>query len=412
MKYGLLGENIGYSYSPMIHRMLGNDNYELFDVPKLEFDNFMKIADFDGINVTIPYKEKALKYCKTLSEDAKKIGCVNVVTKDLNGYLHGFNTDYAGFEYMSSKAGISFNKKKVLILGSGATSRTIKAFAENVESKEIVRLSRSGEDSYSNIQKFRDFDLIVNATPVGACPNANRILVDLRNFFQRSGVLDVVYNPFYTRLIQQARQLRVPNSGGIWMLAAQAKYACEIFHNTKIDDSAIENTVCSLERKLSNIIIIGMPGCGKSSAGKIVAEKMNRDFIDIDDEISKDENMSIDEIFKKFGEARFRKLEAAKLLEYGQKNSLVIAAGGGAALTEDNRVSMRYNGFIIWLTRKLEKLDTAGRPLSNKSGGVKRLFEERAHIYEEASMAKVENREGDIDKAARQIVDIFNNAGK
>lgn len=388
--YGLLGEKLGHSYSKLIHGMLAEYQYEMFPTERDKLKDFMHSGCFQGLNVTIPYKKSVISYCKTLSDEAKKIGSVNTVIADKKGELHGYNTDYYGFLYMANAIGVSFSGKKVLVLGSGGTSLTACAAVRDSKGDAIV-ISRSGKDSYDNIQKHADADIIVNTTPVGMFPSNGQQPVDLSEFPDCSAVLDVIYNPHLTRLLMQAQELGIPYAGGLRMLVAQAKRACELFEDRHIDDSVIEEIKTKIEKTALNIVLIGMPGCGKSSVGAAAAHRLGRDFCDIDTLITEKIGMDIPRFFEEHGETEFRKIEAEVAAECGKNSGLVISTGGGIVKSPMNYVSLRQNGIIVYLKREVERLDTDRRPLSSDAAALKKLCEERIPLYNKYADITVDN---------------------
>ena len=400
--YGLLGEHLPHSFSPQIHKALGNDNYTLFEVVPENLEKFMLEKTFKGINVTIPYKKAVIPYLDEISPEAEKIGAVNtIIVRD--GKLCGYNTDYFGFKYMVEKSGISIENKKVLVLGSGGASLTVQTVLHDMGACEIVVISRNGDDNYVNMYiKHTDAEIIVNTTPVGMYPDNLNTLVDLDRFENLSGVLDVVYNPLKTRLILDAEQRSIPSSAGLSMLVAQAKKAHEIFF-----DKTIENGVCgqiehSLTLQMCNVVLIGMAGCGKSTIGKALAEKLNKQLVDTDEMIVNTENKSIPEIFAEKGEDYFRWCENLAVNIAGKEKSQIIATGGGVITRPENYNSLKQNGIIVFINRDAELLATNGRPLSQKYGA-KELYEKRLPLYRQFADAEVDGN-GTIDEVANRIV--------
>ncbi len=382
MKYGLLGEHLPHSHSPKIHGMLGNRNYTLFEKEKNEVADFLAAREFEGINVTIPYKQTVMPLCDVLDGAAVEIGAVNTIV-NCDGKLFGCNTDFDGFIFMCNRAGIDMCGKKVLILGSGGTSHTALAAAKKLGAASIEKVSRTGELNYENVyEKAPDAEIIINTTPVGMYPNIDEVPVDLARFKNLSGVIDVVYNPLRTRLICKAQQLGIPCTGGLTMLVAQAAFADRYFRGTLHSGAEIVKTANKVQNGLENIVLIGMPGCGKSTAGKYVAKRLGREFLDIDQLIVKREGKSIPEIFEEHGEAYFRDVESAVTKEISARSGLVIACGGGTVLREENRMALHQSGKIVYIKRSIEQLAKGGRPLSKDDDAVKKLYEVRRPIYE------------------------------
>ncbi len=405
MQYGLLGEKLGHSFSPDIHAALGNEKYELCPVPPEALDKFMREKDFFGINVTIPYKKAVMPYLDTISKSAEAIGCVNVITKDSEGKLHGYNTDYTGFMYMLRSAGIDPAGKKVLVLGNGGTSLTARTALSDMGAREIITVSRKGDVNYENIYSHSDAEIIVNTTPVGMYPKNGEIPVDITRFPALRGVADVIYNPLKTALILEAEKLGVACVSGLSMLVAQGVAAHELFFDTKVEDSTVEKICGKLYAKKANVILIGMPGSGKSSVGRKTAEVLGRTFIDADSAIAEYAGMSVPDIIEKYGEAQFRDIEADVIRKLGSEGGTVIATGGGAVLREENYFSLKQNGRIYRLERDIEKLPTEGRPISQATPLAK-LKAEREPYYEKfADVTVLNNR--DIADAVRQITEDF-----
>ena len=401
MRCGLLGKKLGHSYSPQIHKYLGNYSYDLFEKSPEELERFLSEGDFTGINVTIPYKKDVLPYCHELSDRAKKLGAVNTLVRRKDGTLIGHNTDYFGFQSMVRRSGLDVYSKKVLVLGSGGASATVVAVLREMKADVIV-ISRSGENNYANIANHRDASIIVNTTPVGMYPYVGISPVDLGVFPNLEGVLDIIYNPAKTQLLldAEARGLIVEN--GLWMLVAQAKESAEWFCGQTISDTAIVYIHSSLRRQMENIILIGMPGCGKTTIGMMLAEKLGRTFVDTDARIVEKSNMSIPEIFEKFGETGFRQIETEVLAEICKESGLVIATGGGSVTRAENYPLLHQNGRIIWIKRDLSLLPTDGRPLSQQNK-LDALFSNRKPLYECFADYHV-NNEGSVDQTIAQIL--------
>ena len=413
-RYGLLGEKLGHSFSPQIHKKLGNPDYGLFAVPKEELDGFLKKRSFSGINVTIPYKKAVIPYLSEISERAREIGSVNTVVKRGDGSLAGFNTDYAGMLYALRRAGIELKGKKVLILGSGGTSLTAQAAAKNSGAREVIVVSRSGEETYQNLPaRHADAEVIINTTPVGMFPENGRKLVSLSEFPNCCGVMDVIYNPFMTAFLQDAEALGIPYTNGLPMLAAQAKYASDLFFGKesfgmKAAEPEIDRITAALYRELSNIILIGMPSSGKSSVGRLLSERLGKPFIDLDAMIEARFQKSIPQIFSEEGEAGFRAKEAVCAEEAGKERGTVIACGGGTVLREENVRALKQNGCMVLLERELSLLSTEGRPLSKDSETLKRMYEERLPVYRRCADVTEDNNQTPEDCAERIEHEIFN----
>ena len=378
--YGLLGESLSHSFSPQIHASFGAYRYLLFEKKPEELESFLKHGSFDGINVTIPYKKTVMPFCTALSDIARRIGSVNTIIKQRDGALFGDNTDYFGFHHMLKKSGIAVAGKKVVILGNGGTSFTIREVLKSQGARNIVVISRSGPDNFINIQKHHDADVIINTTPVGMYPNNGKSLLALRDFSKCSGVLDVIFNPFRTKLLLDAEDMGISCTHGLTMLVAQAKKASELFTGSRLSDDMIDNIVNDIGQKMQNIALIGMPGCGKSKTGLALASLLNRQFVDTDELITAKAQKSIDSIFKDDGESYFRDLEHQILADVSKQNGLVIATGGGVVTRKDNRDLLRQNSLVVFLNRPLAELSAEGRPLS-RTIGVEKLADERLPLY-------------------------------
>lgn len=405
-RYGLIGEKLGHSYSKQIHHALCGYNYELMSIPREEIEAFLSARNFTGLNVTIPYKRTVIPHCDLLTDAAREIGSVNTLVMQSDGRLLGDNTDYAGFLYLARKVGLSFKGKKVLVLGSGGTSLTARAAVRHEGAREIVVVSRSGAVNYQNIYDHADVDIIVNTTPVGMFPNNGQCLIDLTQFSKLCGVLDVVYNPLSTALLLEAKRLGIPCGGGLSMLVAQAKYAAERFGKMLISDEQIGIIEQKMRKELTNLVLVGMPGSGKTTLAAACAESMGREVVEIDELIVQKAGMSIPEIFSKYGEAHFRALETETVAEVGRRTGLVISTGGGAVLRAQNVAAMRQNGLVVCLDRPLELLPTEGRPLSKGIDALRQMKEQRAPIYKKSSDLTVENNKG-IGQAKQKILEGF-----
>ena len=378
-KYGLLGRKLGHSYSPQLHNMLADYEYKLYEVEPEDLGSFMETTKLSGMNVTIPYKKSVMKYCVGLSDTARKMGCCNTLVKLSDGW-HGDNTDYYGFFAMVQKCGIEIKGRKVLVLGSGGASNTVCRAVEDMGARELIVISRSGENNYGNLSRHADAEIIVNATPVGMFPQNGESPLDLKQFQKLEGVLDVIYNPARTALLLQAEELGIPNVDGLYMLVAQAKKAAEIFTGKCIPDSENDRVHDILRAEMNNIILIGMPGCGKSTVGRMVAEKLGRKFIDADQAIVESAGCPIPEIFKKDGEPGFRKLETKVLAELGKLSGVVISTGGGCITRPENYPLLHQNGVMFWLQRDISLLPTDGRPVS-QANPLEKLYAERKDKY-------------------------------
>lgn len=405
LKCGLLGEKLGHSYSPQIHSMLADYEYKLFEKSPEELEDFLKSGEFDGLNVTIPYKKSVMPYCAELSPTAAQIGSVNTIVRRSDGSLYGDNTDAFGFENLIVHNGIEVKGKKALVLGTGGASVTAQAVLKNLGASEVVVISRKGEDNYENIAKHADAEIIANTTPVGMYPNNGKAAVDLTQFPKLSGVLDVVYNPARTALLLQAEKLCIPCAGGLYMLVSQAKRSCELFTGNSIPDSEIDRIERVLSHQMQNIVIIGMPGSGKTAVSTMLAERLGRKIFDTDTIVSEKAGMTIPEIFAAQGEAGFRKLETEATVEVGKLSGNIISTGGGVVTVADNYELLHQNGVIVWIERDTNKLARDGRPIS-LSSDLNELYAARFPLYECFADIKADNN-GDINDTVNAIMEMI-----
>ena len=401
--YGLLGEKLGHSFSPEIHSMLGNYEYRLFEAEKNELENFIKHGEWDGINVTIPYKKTVMSYLDEISENAQKIGSVNTVVRRSDGTLFGDNTDYYGFLYTVKRSGINFGGKKVLVLGTGGASLAIKAVISDLNAGKIISISRSGENNYQNIKNHADADIIVNTTPVGMYPKNLVSPVKVSDFTRLSAVFDIIYNPQKTQLILDAEKLDIPAFSGLSMLVAQAKRASEIFFDKEIDDSVTEKILKKVSTDMKSIVLIGMPGSGKSSIGTFLAEKTGREFLDTDEEAEKIAGLSPAEIIKTQGEKSFRKIENEAVKSICKLSGKIIATGGGVVTNEDNFDAIRQNSTVFFINRDISVLPTDNRPLSQKNSLVD-MFKIRLPLYRKFCDFEIDGN-GTIEEVAQRILE-------
>lgn len=405
LKCGLLGEKLGHSYSPQIHSMLADYEYKLFEKSPEELEDFLKSGEFDGLNVTIPYKKSVMPYCAELSPTAAQIGSVNTIVRRSDGSLYGDNTDAFGFENLIVHNGIEVKGKKALVLGTGGASVTAQAVLKNLGASEVVVISRKGEDNYENIAKHADAEIIANTTPVGMYPNNGKAAVDLTQFPKLSGVLDVVYNPARTALLLQAEKLCIPCAGGLYMLVSQAKRSCELFTGMSIPDSEIDRIERVLSHQMQNIVIIGMPGSGKTAVSTMLAERLGRKIFDTDTIVSEKAGVTIPEIFAAQGEAGFRKLETEATAEVGKLSGNIISTGGGVVTVADNYELLHQNGVIVWIERDTNKLARDGRPIS-LSSDLNELYAARLPLYERFADIKADNN-GDINDTVNAIMEMI-----
>ena len=407
MNCGLLGRKLGHSYSPQIHGMLGNYSYELFEKEPEELEAFLKNAEFNGINVTVPYKKAVIPFLDELTPVAKKLGAVNTVVRR-SGKLIGHNTDYFGFQTMANDSGLAVAGKKVLVLGSGGASNTAVAVLKKMGA-EITVISRSGENNYGNLHKHADAAVIVNTTPVGMYPNTGISPADLDCFPKLEGVLDVIYNPARTQLLLDAEKRSLVTRNGLLMLVAQAKEAAEWFTGTSFSNNLIPIIRKTLSSQMENTVLIGMPGCGKSTVGKLLAQMTGKIFVDADEKIVELAGKSIPDIFAQDGEEAFRRLETAALEQLGKQSGLVIATGGGCVTKSCNYPLLHQNGRIFWLQREIDILPTEGRPLSQRND-LKTMYENRKPLYKAFADHIIDNN-GTPEAAVSRIVAITEEIG-
>lgn len=406
--FGLIGERLGHSHSKTLHGYLADYSYELWPMPRDAVDGFLKRAEFDGMNVTIPYKQTVIPYLAEMGETARRVGCVNTIVKRSDGTLYGDNTDVYGMSVMAARAGINFAGKKTLILGSGGTSLTAQAVVR-AAGGEVVVISRYGENNYENLEKHADADYLINTTPVGMYPNVDASPVELKRLPCLKGVLDVIYNPLRTKLLQQAQQLGIPHQGGLCMLVYQAVRACELFTGETVSIQRAQAAEMALRKSVTNLVLVGMPGCGKSTIGAKLAQELDMPLVDLDEEIVHAAGMSIPEIFRMEGEAGFREREAEQLKRFGSEGGRVLVTGGGAIKREDNRAHLRMNGFVVQLKRSLDALAMDGRPLSKDRQALENMWQERAPLYAACADKIIEN-DSTIDACVQAIKEAFDEA--
>lgn len=403
--YGLIGRKLGHSYSPQIHSFLGDYEYNIYEMEEEAVKSFLEKREFDAINVTIPYKKTVMPVLDKIDDSAIKIGSVNTIVKEADGTLTGYNTDYYGFTYMLKKGGIDVNGKKVLVLGDGGASVTVQSVIRDLGAKEIVVASLFTETNYDNLDPHFDSDVIINATPVGMYPKNLETLVNLDNFRNLSGVADVIYNPKRTQLILDAEKKGINCISGLYMLAAQAKKAAEYFFRKEYEESIIDFIVEKLSFELTNIILVGMPGCGKTTVGTALAKHYGRKLVDMDALIIEKAGKSIPEIFAEQGEAGFRKIEAEVAKEVGKEKELVISTGGGVIVTPENHDALRQNGTVVFINRDIDVLPTDGRPLSQKNN-LHEMYEKRLPLYKAICHAEVDGN-GTVEEVAKRIEALF-----
>lgn len=410
MKYGLIGEKLGHSFSKEIHEKIATYDYELCEVSKNEFNYFMKERNFKAINVTIPYKEQVIPYLFEIDDIAKKIGAVNTIVNK-NGRLYGYNTDYYGLKNLITRNEIDVANKKVLIMGTGGTSKTAKAVVKDLGAKEIIFVSINREPyaiGYDEVLKSHlDVEVIINTTPCGMYPNNDDLIIDIDSFDNLIAVCDVVYNPLLTSLLQKAKSKNIKYAGGLYMLVSQAVYASCIFEDKAVNNSLIDKTYYEIFNEKKNIILIGMPSCGKTTIGKILAQKMGKKFIDTDTLIEEKIKMPIKEFLNVDNENEFRTIETSVVKEIAKLQNLVIATGGGIIKRDINIKRLKQNGKVIFIDRDLELLiPSDDRPLSNNFDSLKKIYDERYPVYLSVSDLTVKNNDDIMQTISKLLKEV------
>ena len=405
MKFGLLGRTLGHSFSPRIHSALGNANYELFEREPSQLQEFFADPELQGINITIPYKVNALEACDVVDPRAERIGCVNTMVRK-DGKWHGYNTDYDGFVFTLQHAGIDVAGKECIILGDGASSATVHVALEDLGAKNIVHLSRKTAPFYGDAPNYYETaQIIINCTPIGMYPHNPANLIDITQFSKLEGVVDLIYNPRRTILLLQAEMMEIPHCDGLPFLVAQGVEAANHFQGESFGTKEIEQILRDMRREKENIILIGMPGVGKTTVGKALGEEMGRTCVDVDHELEK-EIGAISTYITEQGEPAFREKEAEMIAKFGTQTGLIISTGGGCVTVPKNFAHLRQNGRIYQLTQPVENLSTSGRVLS--SGGIERLREleaTRTPMYESFAQSIIEHNRNAPETVATILED-------
>ena len=405
LRCGLLGEKLGHSYSPEIHKMLADYEYRLYEKSPDELESFLMSGEWDGLNVTIPYKRAVIPYCGELSDTARRAGSVNTLVRRPDGSIFGDNTDVYGFRCMLERSGVHMSGKKALVLGSGGASGAVRTVLEDKGMDSIITVSRRGKNNYENAFCHPDVHLIVNATPVGMFPNNGECRINVSDFPSCQVVLDLIYNPAHTELLMQAEELGIKTENGLFMLVAQAKRSCELFTGRELPDSEIDRVLHALRARMRSVILIGMPGCGKTSVGARLAELTGRTLLDSDEEVVRMSGMSIQGIFAQEGEAGFRSRESAALAELGKRSRCVIATGGGCVTRAKNYRLLHQNGIIIWLRRDVDRLERSGRPLS-VNADLDAMYAAREGLYRRFADLEADNN-GALDDTVKTIMELI-----
>ncbi len=410
MEYGLIGAKLGHSYSVPIHAQLGDYDYRLCEMDEAAFVDLMRRRDFKGLNVTIPYKKLALELCDALSDTAREVGSVNTVVRRADGSLYGHNTDIGGFIALARRSGVEIAGKKAVILGSGGTSLTARAACRRLGAREVVVVSRRGPVDYGALYRdHADAQVLVNTTPVGMYPENGARPADISRLPALTGVLDVIYNPDRTALVLDAMARGLNCAGGLYMLVAQAREAAELFTGKAIPESQTARIHAKLRGEALNAVLIGMPGCGKTSVGRALAQAMGRPFVDCDAEIECRAGKPIPRVFAEEGEAAFRALEARVIADACREKGRVVATGGGAVLREDNVRAMRQNGVVLRIERDIDALGMDGRPLSTSREALLAMQKVREPLYRAAADAAIDNNAA-LEGAVKRAKEAFHEA--
>ena len=411
MRYGLIGEKLGHSFSKDIHERIADYTFDLIPLSKEEFKTFMEKKEFTALNVTIPYKKDVIPYLDEMDEHAKAIGAVNTIV-NRDGKLKGYNTDFTGFLYMVKKHNVHMEGKKVLIIGNGGASAAIQAVVQHESAGSMVIVDvvpGNGAISYDEMfSSHLDAEIIINTSPIGMYPRIGNAPIDISMFHKCEAVLDVIYNPILTRLCFEAQEMDIKRVNGLEMLIAQAKQSVEFFLDKSIDDQIIDDIYQDMLRERCNIVLIGMPSAGKTTIGKMLENRMQKEFIDLDDIIIEKAGKSIPEIFEESGEAGFRAIETEAAIEVSKLNNKIIATGGGTIKHKVNMDYLRQNGITIFIDRDVDKLISSdpNRPLSKSTAALEKMHAERLPLYQKyAAYVAVNN--SDIESTVTEIEEAY-----
>lgn len=405
MEYGLIGEKLLHSFSKEIHSLLGDYDYSLLEMSLAEAEKLLKSKSFKGLNVTIPYKEAVVPFLDEISTEVKNAGAVNTVINK-NGKLIGFNTDIPAMKAALNRSEIDIKDKNVLILGTGGTSKTAFTVCVSLGAKSISFVSRTKSENAVTYDEahiiYADTNVIINTTPVGMFPDDDKTSVDISLFPRLEAVFDVIYNPIRTRLIIESEKAMLKTGNGLYMLVCQAVLSSEIFLGKAYEEETYENAYKKVLSDKCNIVLIGMPSCGKTTVGRIIAENTGKEFFDTDSLIEKNYGMKIKDIFEKYGEEEFRKTEKSVIEDVSRKRGTVISVGGGSVLCEENTVNLKKNSVLIFLRKDLKDLTVAeDRPLSNNIEALEKLYNERYNIYLNAADGIIDT--DDFSASAKEI---------
>jgi len=407
--YGLLGEKLGHSFSKEIHESINNYIYNLIEVKKENLDSFMNNKNFKAINVTIPYKEMVIPYLSYVDNKALEIGAVNTIV-NIDNQLYGYNTDYLGLKKLITKNNIDLKNKKILILGTGGTSKTAFVLAKDLGAKEIIKVSRKKTNDFiayeEAITSYNDANIIINTTPCGMYPNDD-LVINLDSFKKLDAIVDVIYNPLNTKLARVAKQKNIKAVNGLYMLVAQAVYASYIFINKEVDEEKIDEVYNKILNTKLNIALIGMPSCGKTTISKIIGEKLNKEVIDTDLKIEEKIKMPIKSFLNKDNENEFRDIESQVINEVSKLNNVIISCGGGVIKRSENIDYLRRNSLIIFIDRSLDLLQTtSSRPLSSNKTDLEKLYNERYPIYKQSCDYQITNN-NELEKTISKILEVY-----
>ncbi len=407
--YGLLGEKLGHSFSKEIHESINNYIYNLIEVNKEDLDSFMINKKFKAINVTIPYKEMVIPYLSYIDEKALSIGAVNTIVNK-NNKLYGYNTDYLGLKKLITKNNIILENKKVLILGTGGTSKTAYVLSNDLSAREVIKVSRKKSNEFITYEEatsiHNDANIIINTTPCGMYPN-DELVINLDNFTKLEAIVDVIYNPLNTKLSRVAKEKNIKAVNGLYMLVAQAVYASYIFIDKEVEEEKIDEVYNKILNTKLNIALIGMPSCGKTTISKILGEKLKKQVIDTDEKIEEKLKMPIKSFLNKDNENEFRNIETEVINEVSKLNNIIISCGGGVIKRKENIDYLRRNSLIIFIDRNLELLQTtSSRPLSSNKSDLEKLYQERYPIYKQSCDFQVKNND-ELDETISKILEVY-----